>query len=159
MEKKNANANVNVAETATELEKVVEETVPEEIEEVQLTLSVHRTSVRQNGKVYNNYFVSSTMRGKEIKADLVASDLGGYETLNIIYGEDKVKNLGIERAVRQDAAGKVVRYNTYYIKGEDEFGIEIKVPVRPRETSDRTYLEYIIQREQYLLEHPDVVKK
>lgn len=153
------NENVKVTETATE---TVNETVnttanveTNEVEEVVLPVYVERTVVHTNGKKYNNYFVKGTLNGREIKADLIAVDLGGYEILDIAFGDKKTKLLGIERSARKDATDKVVRYNSYYVAGEDELGIIFKVGLRPRETSDKTYLEYIIAKAQKLKEQSE----
>ena len=144
---KNENVKVN------ENEIVNAQEVVETVEEVSsLSIYVERTVVHMNGKKYNNYFVNSSMHGKEIKADLIAGDLGGYEILDLAFGDEKRKLLGIERSVRLDSAGKKVRYNSYFIEGEDEIGVTFRVAIKPRETSDKTYLEYIIAKEQKLLE-------
>ena len=144
MEKKNE----KVVEVA---EEVVE--VNEEKEEItQLPIYVERTTTNKNGKKYNNYFVRSKMMGKEIKADLVASDLGGYEILDFAFSGESKKLLGIELSARKDARDKVVRYNSYFVEGVDEIGIPFRVSIRPRETSDKAYLEYIIAKEQKKLE-------
>lgn len=150
---KNENVKVNENATVNAEENVNAEEVVEAVEEVSsLPIYVERTVVHTNGKKYNNYFVKSSMHGKEIKADLIAGDLGGYEILDLAFGDEKKKLLGIERSTRLDSAGKKVRYNSYYIEGEDEIGVTFKVAIKPRETSDRTYLEYIIAKEQKLLE-------
>ena len=145
----NANAT-EIVEATVETTEVVESSTTEEV--VQLPIYVERIPIHSNGKKIFNYCVKSKMHGKEIKADLLAGDLGGYEILDLAFGNEKKKLLGIERATRADALGKAVRYNTYYIEGEDEIGIKFKVTVKPRETSDKTYLEYIIAKEQKLLE-------
>ena len=148
------NENLKVNEMATETVEVaqVNEDVTETVESVQLPIYVERTAVHSNGKKLYNYVVKGKMLNREIKADLIASDVGGYEILDIAFGVESKMLLGIERSVRTDALGKAVRYNSYYVEGIDEIGITFKVGIKPRETSDKTYLEYIIAKEQKLLE-------
>ena len=148
------NENVKVNETVTEAVEVKDGNVnvEEVVEDVKLPIYVERTAVRSNGKKLYNYVVNGKMNGRLIKADLIATDLGGYEILDIAFGSESKMLLGIERAVRTDALGKAVRYNSYYVEGKDEIGLTFKVGIKPRETSDKTYLEYIIAKEQKLLE-------
>lgn len=149
---KNENLKVNeMANETVEVAQVTEE-VTETVESVQLPIYVERKAVHSNGKKLFNYVVRGEMLNREIKADLVATDLGGYEILDIAFGSESKMLLGIERAVRTDALGKPVRYNSYYVEGKDELGITFRIGLKPRETSDKTYLEYIIAKEQKLLE-------
>lgn len=151
------NENVKINEEVKEEVNAVAQEVNEEVKEetVQLPIYVEKISKRSNGKVYNNYFVKSVMRGKDIQADFMAMDNGGYELLDMAFGDEGKKLLGIDRAVRTDAAGKLIRYNSYYVEGVDELGISFKVGIKPRDTSDKTYIEYIIAREQKLQEIKD----
>ena len=151
MKNESVKVNENVNETV-ENNVVNTEVVDVEEENIQLPIHVERTVVHSNGKRLYNYFVKSIMLGKEIKADLIPADVGGYEILDLAFMTEKKKLLGIERAVRSDALGKAVRYNSYYVEGKDELGLAFRVNIKPRETSDKTYLEYIIAREQKLLE-------
>ena len=148
---KNENLKANEVVETVEVAQVNEEAV-ETVESVTLPIYVERTAVHSNGKKLYNYVVKGKMLNREIKADLIASDVGGYEILDIAFGAESKMLLGIERSVRTDALGKAVRYNSYYVEGTDEIGITFKVGIKPRETSDKTYLEYIIAKEQKLLE-------
>ena len=149
---KNENVKVNENVTETVEVKDVNVNAEEVVEDVKLPIYVERTAVHSNGKKLYNYVVNGKMNGRTIKADLIAMDLGGYEILDIAFGSESKMLLGIERAVRTDALGKAVRYNSYYVEGADEIGLTFKVGIKPRETSDKTYLEYIIAKEQKLLE-------
>ena len=141
-------------EKVEEVKEVKEEVVEtqEEAASEELGVYVERRAVKgDTGKTYFNYFVKGEIQGREIRADLIPSDNGGYEQLDILFGKKTQVPLYVGRSSRTDASNKVIKYNTYSVKFVDEFGLTFEVGVKGREGSDRSYLDYIVKVARYKL--------
>ena len=49
---------------------------------------VEREPYERNGRRYFSYFVSGTIRGKDVRAAVTPPDKGGYAVLDIVFGEE-----------------------------------------------------------------------
>ena len=47
---------------------------------------------KENEKRFT-YFVRGTIRNKEVKASLIPGDIGGYDVLDIVFGEERTADL------------------------------------------------------------------
>ena len=57
------------------------------------TLLVERESYQKDGKDFFSYFVKGKIRGKEVKARVSPSDMGGYDLLDIVFLTDETAEL------------------------------------------------------------------
>ena len=99
-----------------------------------------------DGKPYWNYVVKGMLRERPIKADFIPKDKGGYEVLDLIFGvTDKAELLMVNEKM-VDALGNVTRYVSYRARAiDEELNINLVVDVKPREKSDKSFLDIIIQ--------------
>ena len=160
-EEKVVNENVTATVTATEAEVLTENEKGEAVEAAMEVLPVYVERKRVtggDGRKFWNYLVKGMNKGKEIKADLTPKDPGGYGVLDEIFeGQDKVL-LTITNGTR-DSGGKKVRFTLYSVVGEGDYGIKYSVAMKPRESSDITWLELIINKARYESEHPEILQK
>lgn len=49
---------------------------------------VEREPYERNGRRYFSYFVSGTIRGKDVRVAVTPPDKGGYAVLDIVFGEE-----------------------------------------------------------------------
>ncbi len=151
---------VNEVANANEAEVLVENERGEAVEEVKavLPIFVERRSVRGNdGRVFWNYFVRGTMMGKEVRADLQPADYGAYEQLDGVFADTDKVLLSITKGTRTDNSGKKVKFTSYAVIGKGDYGIEYSIPMKRREASDLTALEFLIKKAEYEAEHPDEI--
>lgn len=92
------------------------------------------------------YFVKGTIRGKDIKASLVPSDIGGYDVLDIVFGNEKTADLVLVPYAMTDDNGKEIVGNTYEAQNIDENGEIYKCKIKPRQSSDKSLLEMLLAR-------------
>lgn len=150
-------------ETATAIEsEVLTENERGEAVEAEMELLpvyVERKRVTgSDGRKFWNYFVKGMRKGKEIKADLTPKDMGGYEQLDDIFEDRDKVILTITNGTR-DNGGKRVKFTSYSVSGEGDYGIKYSVAMKQRESSDLTALEYIIAKARYESEHPEILQK
>ena len=50
-------------------------------------MKVERTIYEKEGKQYFAYFVKGILRGKEVRASVVPTDVGGYTLLEIVFAD------------------------------------------------------------------------
>lgn len=94
-----------------------------------------------------NYFVRGTLRGKEIKASLMPSDIGGYDLLDILFIGNKTADLIVSPfEMKNEETGEMIKGNTYIVRVIDEKGDIYECPVKPRQKSDKCILEMFLAR-------------
>lgn len=94
-----------------------------------------------------SYFVRGKIRGKDIKASLVPSDIGGYDVLDIVFGEEKTAQLElVPYSMTDEKTGKEISGNGYEVFNYDENGEVYKCKVKPRQASDKSLLEMLLAR-------------
>lgn len=86
---------------------------------------LEREIVSVNGKEYANYFVNATftLRGKQVKKqirmDVPKNDVGMYDVLDMIFGEDKKVELFKIAKKTTDMSGKKTITYRYEVTAED----------------------------------------
>ena len=86
---------------------------------------LEREIVPVNGKEYANYFVNATftLRGKlvekKIRMDVPKNDVGMYDVLDMIFGEDKKVELFKVAKKSTDMSGKKTITYRYEVVAED----------------------------------------
>ena len=53
-----------------------------------MKILVERDTYTKNGQEYFSYFISAKIRGKEKRIGVVPPDNGGYEVLDIVFGNE-----------------------------------------------------------------------
>ena len=93
------------------------------------------------------YFVRGTLRGREVKASIIPTDLGGYDLLDIVFIVSKSVELGlIPYEVTDEKTGKITSGYTYEARNADENGEIYTCKVKPRQASDKSILEMLLAR-------------
>ena len=123
---------------ANEKEKVVESKV----------LKIEReTFESKTNEVRYSYYVKGTIRGKNVKASLIPSDIGGYEVLDIVFGDSRTADLIlVPYSMTDEKTGKEISGNGYVAQNVDENGEIYKCKVKPRQASDKSLLEMLLAR-------------
>ena len=92
-----------------------------------------------------SYFVRGKIRGKEIKASLIPGDIGGYDVLDIVFGDAKTADLIlVPYSMVDEKTGKEINGNGYEAQNTDEKGNVYKCKVKPRQASDKSLLEMLL---------------
>ena len=100
---------------------------------------------RKDKREMYGYFVRGQARGREIRADFVADDQGGYDVLDMIFSiKDTAELLITENEMTNDDGTKMA-YTTYEVQNVDELGIVYKYKIKPARNSDKSYLNVILQ--------------
>ena len=147
---KKVNEEVEVKGEVAAAAEVEEEVITEE----ELNVFVERKPViADTGRKYYNYYVKGEMQGREIRADVIPSDKGGYEQLDMLFSGKEKLPLVVGRSSQLDATNKIIRRNTYAVKFVDDCGLDFTVSIKGREGSDRSYLEYIVKVARYKVSH------
>ena len=148
-----------VAETAGASEEAVEAQEPETglsdpfhvLEGMSDTgLKIGRESFRygKDNRRCWSHFVASVLRGRSVRAGVDATDKGGYETLDLIFGEDAEVPLFVKKIVQKDDKGRVTYTgNQYYAVSQDpDDGMIYCAQVVAHEKSDRALLDMMITK-------------
>ncbi|MCH5179945.1 MAG: hypothetical protein J1F32_01870 [Erysipelotrichales bacterium] len=92
------------------------------------------------------YFVKGVLRGKEMKASLIPSDIGGYELLDMLFiGTESVDLIVDPFEIVNKDTGEVMKGNSYIarvIENDEKF----ECPVKPRQKSDKAILDMLLSR-------------
>lgn len=116
--------------------------------EVEKFLKVERETYKSktNEERYS-YFVKGTIRGKDVKASLIPTDIGGYDVLDIVFGDEKTAKLVlVPYSMVDEKTGKEISGNGYEVQNVDENGEVYKCKVKPRQASDKALLEMLLVR-------------
>ena len=105
----------------------------------QLTLE-RETYTGRDGNEYFGYIVRGVLRGREVKADIVPKDIGGYELLDILFDGEGEVLLTVTDEEKVDSFGNKTRYKSYVAETIDEDGTPLVCEVKPKESSDKCYI-------------------
>lgn len=98
----------------------------------------------KDGKDMFSYFIPGYACGREIRADFVASDQGGYEVLDLLFSLEKDVKVVMRDEVMTDDKGRDTHYTVYEAQAEDEDGNVYSYKIKPARNSDKTYLDMIL---------------
>ncbi len=102
----------------------------------------------KDGRKMWGYQLPCIVRGAETKVDFEASDQGGYEVLDLIFGINKPVELHIhEETMRNDRTGEITNYTVYEAKATDDNGIEYVYKIKPSKNSDKTLLQFYLMEQ------------
>lgn len=109
-------------------------------------LMVERETYEQNGNTYFAHFVKGTIRGKEVKINVVPLDFGGYTVLDIVFLDAMQAELVLNPyEIKDEATGGVITGNTYSVRSVDENGEIYECRVKPSKNSDKQLLAMLIR--------------
>lgn len=121
--------------------------VNEEVKEEKCLVIERETYQSKDSEERYSYFVKGVIRGKNVKASLIPGDIGGYDVLDIVFGEDKTAKLVlVPYSMVDEKTGKEIKGNGYEAQNTDEFGEVYKCKVKPRQSSDKALLEMLLAR-------------
>ena len=107
---------------------------------------VERETFEKNGKVYYSYFIKGTIRGKDIKINIMPPDKGGYTVLDIVFGNAMMAELVIKPfEMKDEATGRVIAGNTFAVVSYDENGESYECAIKPFRASDKALLNMLIK--------------
>lgn len=108
-------------------------------------ITVEREAFDLNGKTCYSYFVKGTVRGREVKAQLVPQDNGGYVLLDIVFDNADTAELVIGSISITNDKGKTETFPSYTVKNVDENGEVFECPVKAARKTDKTKLAMILR--------------
>ena len=108
-------------------------------------ITVEREAFELNGKTCYSYFVKGTVRGKEIKAQFVPQDNGGYVLLDIVFADSDTAELVIGSVSITNDKDKTQTFPTYTLKNVDENGEVFECPVMAARKTDKTKLAMLLR--------------
>ena len=103
------------------------------------------TFVAKNGKEMYNYFVRGVVHGREVKADFLAKDLGGYELLDLMFEINPKVNLIMHEETMTDEKGNASKYMVYEAQVVDADGLVYTYKLKLAQESDKSYLNILMQ--------------
>jgi len=108
-------------------------------------LTVEREAFDLNGKTCYSYFVRGTVRGREVKAQLIPQDNGGYVILDIVFDKSDTAELVIGTISITNDKGKTETFPSYTVKNIDDSGEVFECPVKAARKSDKTKLAMLLR--------------
>ncbi len=107
---------------------------------------VERETYEYKEKTYFAYYVKGTVRGREVKAQVVPPDRGGFTVLDIVFDASLNVELTLNPYEFEDEKShKVITGTTYSVKSVDENGEIYECKVKPYRDSDKTLLNMLLR--------------
>ena len=112
----------------------------------EFTLKLERAPVTtKDGKEMYGYFVFGKAAGREIKADFLAKDQGGYELLDLMFSIRPTADLVAWEEKMTDDKGNVTPYMVYEARVVDDDGLVYAYKMKLAQESDKSYLNILMQ--------------
>ena len=109
-------------------------------------LYVKRRFYQHEGQERFYCYVGGQLRGRDVEAGMIPKDFGGYEVLDIVFGEeDEVGLYKIPYEMRDEVTKKVTRGFTYKAMSQDEDGV-YSCTVKHSRDSDKAILEMLLKK-------------
>ena len=100
---------------------------------------------KKDNQEHFSYFVKGVLRGKEVKVRIVPPDFGGYNVLEIVFGDASEAELTVKPFEIKDEKGKVtMQGNMYGVKSVDEDGVVYECKIKPFQESDKALLTMLL---------------
>lgn len=107
---------------------------------------VEKEPYEYKGKTYDAYYVKGKVRGKDVKAQIVPPDKGGFTVLDIVFDASLQVELAITPYEFEDEkTHKVISGTIYSVKSVDENGEIYECKVKPYRDSDKTLLNMLLR--------------
>ncbi len=111
-------------------------------------IKVERKSFEYKGQSYFEYFISGTVRDREVNIRLAPPDVkdkGGYTVLDIVFGNEERADFIVEPFEFTNSEGKVISGERYLVRTTDENGEVYECAVKPTRNSDKTLLNMLLK--------------
>ena len=111
------------------------------------TIFVERETYSKNDKEYYTYFIKGNVRGKDVKIGIAPPDIGGYTSLDIVFGDENTLPLVVKPfEIRDDKTKKVTKGNTFAVASKDEAtGKTYECKIKPARGSDKDLLDMLLK--------------
>lgn len=109
------------------------------------TILVERDTYEKNGKTYFSYFIRGQVRGREVRVQVMPPDFGGYQVLDIVFGDKNAAELVVVPYEMKDETGKTLTGNTYQVRSCDENGEIYECKIKPSRASDKALLGMMLR--------------
>jgi len=107
-------------------------------------IMVEREPFQKNGKNYFSYFIKGTVRGKDIRVLITPPDKGGWQVLDIVFGDANEAELELKPyEMKNEATGEVIKGNSFAVKSVDENGEVYECKIKPLRSSDKMLLNML----------------
>lgn len=108
---------------------------------------IERVSVETNSqKQIYNYMLNGKIGDRDVHADFVPKDVGGYEVLDIVFSVQPKAELIISEESMSDANGKTMKYTVYTAQTIDSDGIVYACNIKPARDSDKALLNIMLAK-------------
>jgi hypothetical protein len=91
------------------------------------------------------YFVRGEVHGREVKADFLAKDQGGYELLDLMFSIKPTVDLVMWEEKMTDDKGNVTPYMVYEARVVDDDGLVYAYKLKLARESAKSYLNIFLQ--------------
>ena len=109
-------------------------------------IMVEREPFQKDGKNYFSYFIKGTVRGKDIRVLITPPDKGGWQVLDIVFGDANEAELELKPyEMKNEATGEVIKGNSFAVKSVDENGEVYECKIKPLRSSDKMLLNMLIK--------------
>lgn len=116
-----------------------------DMEETNLFVTRKRFVTKDKKNQYWGYHVAGTVRGRNVEVSLKATDAGGYEVIDIVFGAEKqVPLYRVPYTIKDDKGNVTMSGYRYYAVTVDEEG-SYQALVKPSRKSDGALLEMMIK--------------
>lgn len=141
-----ASSNSVLSESLKDAESPAENVAIVEGDAIFTGLHVERKFYKKDEQEYFYCFVGGKLRGRDVDAGMIPKDYGGYEVLDIVFGEEnKVGLYKIPYEMRDEVTKKITRGFTYKVMSQDEDGV-YSCTVKPARDSDKAILEMLLKK-------------
>ncbi|MBR1925889.1 MAG: hypothetical protein IJ837_03430 [Clostridia bacterium] len=107
-------------------------------------IMVEREPFQKDGKNYFSYFIKGTVRGKDIRVLITPPDKGGWQVLDIVFGDANEAELELKPyEMKNEATGEVIKGNSFAVKSVDENGEVYECKIKPLRSSDKMLLNML----------------
>lgn len=107
---------------------------------------VEKEPYEYKGKTYFAYFVKGKVRGRDVKAQVVPPDRGGFAVLDIVFDGGLTVELTLNPYEFEDEKShKTISGTAYGVKSVDENGEIYECKVKPYRDSDKTLLNMLLR--------------
>ena len=128
----------NTVDNENEIPKV-------EVKKNDIVLDLKREQYKgRDGRIYWSYYITGTVRGKTVRADITPKDSGGFTVLDIIFENTKTAKFITYDETMTDSSGKRTSYSVYEAYTTAEDGSVYSLNVKPKADSDKTLLRMIV---------------
>ena len=102
--------------------------------------------IGKDEKEHFSYYIKGVVRGKDVKVRIVPPDFGGYNVLEIVFGNVNEAELTVAPFEIKDERGRVTMTgNTYGVKSMDEDGAVYECKIKPFQDSDKALLNMLLR--------------